>query len=169
MRTLPQDRAWSARGSTESAAMEPLMSDLTLRVYGKPIPQGSMVKSLRGMRHQNKHLEGWRKAIGWAALLAMKEQGFTLAGKNVHFGAILTFQFDDSRSLQNGRNDLDKLVRACFDALSGVVFPDDSCVVELRAKKELVDEKPGVVVRLWETDDLPVGKTISPEWLKIPF
>lgn len=42
--------------------------------------------------------------------------------------------------------DLDKLARACLDALTGVVFADDAQVVELGARKDYGE--PGVTVRL---------------------
>jgi len=64
------------------------------------------------------------------------------------------------RALRTGRNDLDKLCRAVFDSLAGVLFPDDSGVFQLTARKELVDCDPGVKVRATEIDDLPSGRLI---------
>ena len=53
------------------------------------------------------------------------------------------------RELAAKRPDLDKLVRAILDALKGVVYRDDSQVVDLSASKRVAfDERPGVHVRL---------------------
>jgi crossover junction endodeoxyribonuclease RusA len=44
------------------------------------------------------------------------------------------------------RPDLDKLIRAVLDALTQVIFADDSQVVEIRATKDYV--APGVTVEI---------------------
>lgn len=46
-----------------------------------------------------------------------------------------------------GRPDLDKLVRAVFDALTGIVFQDDGQVVDLVAGKQY-GESPGLWLRV---------------------
>ncbi|MBQ1296107.1 MAG: RusA family crossover junction endodeoxyribonuclease, partial [Clostridiales bacterium] len=52
----------------------------------------------------------------------------------------------------NKKADLDKLVRAVNDALSGLVFYDDSQVVEINASKEWVTEEhpEGLFLRVKE-------------------
>ena len=49
------------------------------------------------------------------------------------------------------RPDVDKLTRACFDALSSVVWADDAQVVGVRANKRYAEagEQPGVLVEVW--------------------
>lgn len=44
------------------------------------------------------------------------------------------------------RPDADKLARAVLDALTGVIYGDDSQVAELTVSKEYNDEKPGVLI-----------------------
>ena len=134
------------------------MSTIKFRAYGTPITEGSMVQNrVRGMRHADKKLLRWRTEVGFACQREMARSGLSIAGKNVRFRAKLTFIFDDSKSFQTGRNDLDKLQRAVFDAVSGVLYPDDSCVFDVQATKELGDE-PGVVAVFTEINDDPPSK-----------
>ena len=46
------------------------------------------------------------------------------------------------------RPDIDKLARACLDAISGVIICDDSQIIELRASKRIAEigETPGVAI-----------------------
>ena len=122
-------------------------------VYGEPAPQGSktVARSSSGATHvreDNPNTEPWRNAVAAAAAEAMDgrdpiggpvrlEVAFVFARPRSHFGT--------------GRNagrlkasaphyaakvpDVDKLVRAVGDALSGIVLVDDSRIVELVASK----------------------------------
>lgn len=54
--------------------------------------------------------------------------------------------------LDSPRPDLDKLVRSCLDAMTGVIYADDSQVVRVTASKRWADaEGPGarVIVICW--------------------
>lgn len=151
--------------------MTPACGHLTFTAHGTPVAQGSLVKTPRGMRHAHAGLKSWRTEVGFAALRAMQDSNMSLAGKNVRFAVDLVFRFNNGRSLRYGANDLDRLCRACFDALSGVVFPDDSAVYKVSACKELA-ETPGVDVCISELDDLPPGRPVEHGPIKdheIPF
>lgn len=52
------------------------------------------------------------------------------------------------------RPDCDKLSRSIFDALTGVVWRDDSLVVDLHATKRIaeVGERPGCRVQVWSLE-----------------
>jgi len=144
------------------------MTSVTFRVDGIARTQGSMTRAGSKMRHSNKHLDAWRKAVGWAALRAMKEKGYTLAGKNVRFAAGLIFRFQAESAFRTGRNDLDKLTRAIFDSVAGVIFPDDSSVYAMQAWKELGEESC-LIAHFWEIDDLPPVSTREHKWIELPF
>lgn len=45
--------------------------------------------------------------------------------------------------------DLDNLIKGVIDALNGTAWIDDSCIVELRAKKQY-SETPGVIIEVEE-------------------
>lgn len=49
------------------------------------------------------------------------------------------------------RPDLDKLQRAVFDSLTGIVWRDDSIIIDVHATKRLaeVGEQPGCWIRVW--------------------
>lgn len=62
------------------------------------------------------------------------------------------------------RPDLDKLVRAVGDALTGTVYAEDSLVVELVATKRVAEEgeQPGVRIDVHEGDGTaPPGRTAT--------
>lgn len=59
----------------------------------------------------------------------------------------------DAPSWCGKRPDLDKYTRLVCDALTGVVWHDDSQVVELTARKKYADAGPGVRVQVWGIAD----------------
>ena len=142
------------------------MKALELVVRGIPVPQGALARNPQGaLYHRDaKRLDAWRGAIAGAA----NDQ---LAGAAPIDGPVrldVTFVLprpashylpaNRSRSIRILRadapvfvavpGDLDKLVRACFDALSQVAFRDDALVADLRARK------------VYETESLRVGARV---------
>lgn len=47
--------------------------------------------------------------------------------------------------------DADKLARAVWDALKGIIYTDDSQIVRLTLSKDYGDA-PGVIIQVWELD-----------------
>jgi Holliday junction resolvase RusA-like endonuclease len=144
--------------------------------YGKPITQGSKVRNrYSGMRDDNaKTLKPWRERVHHAALEALdgkariegpvvidvtfwfdRPAGHYRTGRNAHMLRDAAPAFPDNK----GSGDIDKLQRACFDALTSAgVWRDDSQVVKVSASKRFCENcpghqmpKPGVVI-----DVLPV-------------
>jgi crossover junction endodeoxyribonuclease RusA len=116
-------------------------------VYVKPQPQGSAKAFVRG-RHtvitsDNKKLKPYRNEVTAVVLQACRdEQAATpLASKHIPVGLSLEFFFERPPSIPRKRlsvvvkPDLDKLVRATLDALTGVLFADDAQVVRVEARK----------------------------------
>lgn len=123
-------------------------------VPGKPVPQGSKRHIGRGILiESSKDLGPWRERV---ALTAHQ----TLAGEPIMSGAItavLTFVLPRPKSAPKTRTpaatkrpDVDKLARACLDAITDVIILDDAQVVDLRATKRLAElgETPGVHIRI---------------------
>ncbi len=136
--------------------MSQISQDLAIVVvaYGTPVTQGS-IRSLGAGRpsvHSNaRRLKPWRSTVHEAALAVMEQHdrltgpvqvrvlfcfdrpsGHYRTGRNAH----LLRDFAPGRPCSRGSGDLDKLVRACLDALTdAAVWQDDSQVVELRASK----------------------------------
>jgi Holliday junction resolvase RusA-like endonuclease len=129
------------------------------RVAGLPQPQGSKTigRTRTGntyLREDNPHLRSWRADVAVAALDAMTV-GDDIRRQAPHPGPVrleATFVFPRPRHhYRTGRNagqlrpsapihcdkrpDLDKLVRALGDALTGIVLVDDAQVAELAASK----------------------------------
>jgi Holliday junction resolvase RusA-like endonuclease len=98
----------------------------------------------RPMMHaaNGQDLKKWRKEIGKMAALTLR--GGSPAGKKVALRVRAVFVMPQARSNKNieavGRPDLDKLVRALLDGLTGIVMEDDSQVTELFASKEYGQE-----------------------------
>lgn len=125
------------------------MDDEPLRfvVYAKPEPQGSTRAFMRrGMRFpvvisDNKGLKSYRQQVSLCAIGAMNANGRQPIPRKVPVGVKLRFYFKrpESKSKKSEmvvRPDVDKISRSVFDALTGIVYFDDSQVVSLDAKKE---------------------------------
>jgi Holliday junction resolvase RusA-like endonuclease len=55
---------------------------------------------------------------------------------------------DSAPAFPLGKPDVDKLSRGVMDALTGIIFRDDSCVVTKRASKRY--GRPGVAIEVCE-------------------
>jgi len=146
---------------------------LTFRVSGLPTPKGSMrvVPIRRADGSTAMRLVQDRRISDWVATVrTMAAQVFgpepPWTGP-VRMG--LEFYFPRPKSHYRGgkpgpgrlrhdapksvtrRPDLDKLLRAVLDALTGVVIADDAQVAEIRTLKEYADEdgSPGVLISIW--------------------
>jgi crossover junction endodeoxyribonuclease RusA len=131
------------------------MTRVAFTVHGEPAPQGSKTtgRTKAGanyVREDNPATGPWRIAVAYAATLAMRELDLEpLAGP---LELDVAFVFGRPRShFGTGRNagrlkpsapmfcdkrpDLDKLVRAIGDALTGIAVVDDAAFVQLVARK----------------------------------
>ena len=116
-------------------------------VRGIPAPQGSKTPGRRGdgtpfLREANPNLKDWRTAVGF--VLQSEWRGAPMDGA---LCVELNFALLRPKSVSEKRRphptvmpDLDKLVRAVLDALTGIVIVDDALVVDLHATKEYSDE-----------------------------
>ncbi len=115
---------------------------LLITAFGRPITQGSKTRTRFGMRDDNAvTLKPWREAVKTAALDAMPGRG-RLDGP-VSVDIIATFDRPKSAPklrrtwpVTRRSGDIDKIVRAIFDALTDAgVWRDDSQVVAVTAVK----------------------------------
>lgn len=126
---------------------------LALFVPGRPAPQGSKRHVGGGvMVESSKAVAPWRTTVAWHAA-----QAYRLAplGEAVWVGLEFVMPRPAATPKHSTpaavkRPDLDKLTRAVFDALSGVVWRDDSQVIQVVASKRLaeLDEQPGVKINV---------------------
>lgn len=148
---------------------------LAIRVYGQPAPQGSK-DPLRNqasgriqMVESSKRVKPWRADVKQAALDAgaadrppydgpvrvdmtfafVRPKSHYRTGRNAHLLR------DGAPKYPHGKPDLSKLVRSTEDALTGVVWTDDSRVVGLRVWKLWTADRPGALITVWPATPPP--------------
>lgn len=116
---------------------------LAFIAYGLPAPQGSARAFYQANKNRavivkdnDERQRSWRSSVSDAAAKAM-------AGHALIDGPMvirLRFVFPKPKSVKRAhpatRPDLDKLLRACFDAMTGIVYTDDARIVETNASKQ---------------------------------
>lgn len=137
---------------------------ITFEVLGNPVTQGSgkaITDRAGNARYIPDHrgpLTVWRSSIAHAAQLAADG---AFAERGVPVWVSVTFRLQRPRSAPKRvlrpttKPDIDKLARAALDALSGVLFADDSQVVSLALSKQFAAEgqAPGAVFEVRFGDD----------------
>jgi len=120
------------------------MSGLEFTVYGVAQPKGStrafMPKGARFpiVTSDNPKNKGWQQLVAEAASQALNGEDTLLEGPvrlEVRFALPRPKSLPKRVTAHLKKPDLDKLIRAVKDALSKVVWQDDSQVVELEASK----------------------------------
>ena len=119
-------------------------------VFGQAQPQGSTRAFVRNGRPiittTNKNLHQWRDLV--AATAQTHAQMF-----DGPVTLMLLFKLPRPKTLPKKilhhikKPDLDKLVRAMCDALTGVMWHDDSQIVEIKARKQYGDN-PSVTIKI---------------------
>ena len=148
-------------------------------VFGIPVPQGSMRAFVpRGWKRPiitaaNAKTKPWRQQIAGECLAAM---GGASSGMNLPMRVEVRFYFPRPKSLKKGvtakvtKPDLDKLIRAVLDSLTGIVFDDDSQVIEIVASKQF-GLPPRMELEITEAD-LPPSSPVPHQAIKdkdLPF
>ena len=147
--------------------------NVSFTVHGVPVPQGSkralvhrstgraVVIEQGGARHRD-----WRADVKAAAAAAMRTDG---PGPHWSYlegpvGVSICFTVPKPKSAPKTRRtwpdrrpDLDKLVRAVLDAITGEVIADDAQVVDLQAHKRYAGDddamsRPGCGVMVWQVE-----------------
>jgi len=138
---------------------------LTFTVFGVAQPKGSMKAFVpKGWRRpiltdSNKSVNSWAQLVAEGASRALSaktpgDRGLLETGVRLTVGFYLPrpkkYQKRGLTPSHLTKPDLDKLVRAVKDALTHVIWNDDSQVIELVARKDYVamDDAPHVDVRV---------------------
>ncbi len=145
-----------------------VVPELVFDVYGTPAPQGSKsgfaIRSKGGgrtrvvMKESSDKVKPWRQDVGEAARRALEDLDWVLLDGPLVVRMVFSFcrpvgHYGSGRNVGVLRPsaprrpavmpDLSKLIRSTEDALTGVVWRDDSRVAEYeRAAKVYVDEDP---------------------------
>jgi len=144
---------------------------IRFEVRGLPAPEGNLRAGRGGARvrlyHQNsRSLNDWRQAVAsavqahappalWTGPVAVELEFSLPQPKSVPTHRGRGKKRAPVRSWPVSRPDLDKFVRAVLDALTLVVWVDDSQVVSIRASKEY--GVPGLRAALSRVQDGPTG------------
>ena len=119
---------------------------IQFRAEGIPVPQGSMkVINGRVLHSQGSALAVWRSTIAWSA----KQAGAIPVADPIQMTLVFIMSRPKTvkREFPSVAPDLDKLIRAALDALTGVAYLDDGQVVEIHAHK-IYGSSPGLEIRL---------------------
>lgn len=133
-------------------------------VQGEPAPQGSKQAYVRGGRavlvEASKKLAPWRKHVA-TVFGEFWDKGPIQGGARADIEFVMPRPKSTPKSKPTPpaikRPDVDKLVRAIFDAITGIAFLDDSQVVEMHVFKRIaeLDESSGVFIEVKECDAVP--------------
>ena len=139
-----------------------MSNSLTFIVYGLPAPQGSKRSLGNGILvESSKAVKPWRQDVKHAALACVPHDWdttrpmaisivFRFKRPATHIGkkGIKPSAPQHNTSARSG--DVDKLLRASFDALTGVAYDDDRQVVTVNASKRFCvgDEPQGALVTI---------------------
>jgi crossover junction endodeoxyribonuclease RusA len=133
---------------------------ITFTAYGTPIPKGSTKAFFRqGMRfpvvtNDNKRTKPWADTVKCAALDAIGSSNILFPDGPVRIDIL--FKLPRPKSLSKNvvhhvkKPDVDKLTRAIFDSLTGVIWTDDSQVVDQHSLKTYAadGEMPGAHITI---------------------
>jgi Holliday junction resolvase RusA-like endonuclease len=125
---------------------------ITIRALGDPVPYD--VRFFRGHAVIPKRVREWKGNVRFAALhaIAAANAAYFAFSVRCHYDFALKRPKTVPRTLPSVRPDLTSLVRPAEDALTGIVWVDDSQVCEVRAQKRYVreGEAPGVTITVEE-------------------
>ena len=155
--TAPWDDDATAQDDvSEAPPPDPRYPGIDIFIPGKPAPQGSKRHVGNGrMVESSKEVGPWRESIRWALARA----GRFPDGLPVRADLLFVLYRPGSTPKRGPRStpaairkpDLDKLARAVLDAVTSAgVWPDDSCVTHLSARKRIAlpGEPMGLRLRL---------------------
>ena len=149
--------------------------EITFDVIGRPAPQGSK-KSIGNNRfiESSKFLPAWRNAVRVAAEEAVRQSMWARVSGPVELE--IMFYLDRPSSISKTKRpqptvppDLDKILRAVGDSLSGVVYDDDAQIIRILAWKVYADTRPaGAFIRVNELSQYDNEAFQSLDFLDLP-
>ena len=144
-------------------------SNITIKVLGTPVAKGSMkafvVNGRAMLTNSSSKTKPWQQQVAGAAAEAWNAEPTTRAvylfidfrfpRPKGHFGTGSRAGIVKASAPADHivKPDLDKLARCVLDALTGVVYRDDSQVTSVQASKTYGETRaPGVDISVWEID-----------------
>jgi crossover junction endodeoxyribonuclease RusA len=138
-----------------AAALEPVSTEWQLDTFvpGRAAPQGSKRHVGHGILvESSKAVAPWRTTVAWSVSQVWKDGPLT-GEVQVELEFVMPRPAGTPKRRTPPavkRPDIDKLARAVLDALSKVVWADDSLITDLHPTKRLAEigEQPGCYVRV---------------------
>lgn len=125
---------------------------IEIEIRGKPVPAGTLRwnPTTRRMFWSNAtDLDPWKQSIGMIARAAgVRPRDAVRLAITFWMPRPKTHKGPEAPHWHSSRPDIDKLLRAVLDALTGVAYPDDSCVVAVQACKVYGPGPGGIQVRI---------------------
>ncbi|NBK23123.1 MAG: RusA family crossover junction endodeoxyribonuclease [Spirochaetia bacterium] len=126
------------------------------KVEGVPIPKGStkafVINGRAATTNANPRTKDWQQRISMQAQTCRGDSYIPKTNRGDDgVGIIAKFMFPRPKVDKKGRRlmtvkpDLDKLMRTIGDALTGIIYDDDSQIVSICASKDYVDDGPPYV------------------------
>jgi crossover junction endodeoxyribonuclease RusA len=116
-----------------------------------------VVKGRAIITSANKNLKSFRQQVSIAAITVMNEGKHELIPKKIPVDLTVTFFFKRPASKSKNafmvvRPDLDKILRAIGDSLTGICFDDDSQITDVCASKRYGDPER-TEIEVWEVGE----------------
>ncbi len=102
---------------------------LAFSVFGPPVPK-ERARSSQGQHYTPKRTREYEQLIGWHARQAMLKCKEERWDTQREYAVRLAVYVPDKR-----RRDVDNLVKSCLDGCNGILWVDDSQVVECSVRK----------------------------------
>ena len=127
---------------TTSEHAEQVAQSITFVVYGRPCTKQRLLPGHR----LPERVKAWESAIGYEARDAMNVANFEKITGPVACELIVILP--DRR-----KRDIDNLSKVILDGCNGILWDDDTQIVDLHILKKLDREHPpGVIIKAWEIE-----------------
>jgi Holliday junction resolvase RusA-like endonuclease len=128
-----------------------MIDQITFIVDAEPVPKQSY-RAVKGGGYTDPRVKAWQELVSWRAKIEMN-------GRDPITGPVsmrVVFCLSNRR-----RVDLDNLNKGVSDAMNGIVFKDDTQVVNLHLVKH-VKKNPGILVQVYAGELLPPFVEVKP-------
>ena len=123
----------------------PSMVEFT--ITGRPVSVNHLYFTTpQRFRAMTKEGKNFKTMVGWLAKQAMTKNGFSKREKSEIFVTI-NFYFETKRG------DIDNCCKAILDAMTGIIYKDDSQIVQLHLYKHKDKDNPCAVVLITAEED----------------
>lgn len=118
---------------------------ITILVDGEPVPKQSTRFDGNGRAHTDPRVKAWQDTVSLRAIEAMRGRPPIIGPVSVR----IVFVLGNRR-----RVDIDNLNKAVLDSMNGIVFKDDTQVVNAHLVKKVM-KNPGVFILVYPGEVIP--------------